>query len=82
MNPPRARIKPGRASLIGGIAVSVASFVLWAAVSHELAADTTGVLGRRVVRGDRHRDVDPDGGSLGAVRSYRPVRFGIRFGLN
>ncbi len=44
MNPPRARIKPGRASLIGGIAVAVASFVLWAAISHELAADTIPVL--------------------------------------
>jgi hypothetical protein len=37
---PRARIKPGKASLVGGIAVGVASFVLWAAVAHELGADT------------------------------------------
>jgi hypothetical protein len=37
---PRGKIKPGKASLIGGIAVGVASFVLWAAVAHELAADT------------------------------------------
>jgi hypothetical protein len=44
MTGPRARIKPGRASLIGGIAVAAASFVLWAAVSHELAADTIPVL--------------------------------------
>jgi hypothetical protein len=44
MNPPRARIKPGRASLIGGIAVAAASFVLWAAITHELGADTIGVL--------------------------------------
>jgi hypothetical protein len=44
MSPPRARIKPGRASLIGGIAVALASFVLWAAVAHELAADTIAVL--------------------------------------
>ena len=44
MNPSRARIKPGRASLIGGIAVALASFVLWAAIAHELGADTTGVL--------------------------------------
>ena len=44
MNQPRARVKTGRASLIGGIAVAAASFILWAAVSHELAADTTGVL--------------------------------------
>ena len=38
MSGQRARIKPGRASLIGGIAVAVASFVLWAAVAHELGA--------------------------------------------
>jgi hypothetical protein len=44
MSQSRARIKPGRASLIGGIAVAVASFVLWAAVAHELGADTTGML--------------------------------------
>jgi hypothetical protein len=44
MTAPRARIKPGRASLIGGIAVALASFILWAAVAHELAADTTGTL--------------------------------------
>ena len=49
MNPPRARIKPGRASLIGGIAVSLASFVLWAAIAHELAADTPIVLGLGVI---------------------------------
>ena len=36
MNHPRARIKPGRASLIGGIATGFASFVLWAAIAHEL----------------------------------------------
>jgi hypothetical protein len=53
MSPPRARIKPGRASLIGGAAVAVASFVLWAAVSHELGADTalTLVLGLLVAAG-------------------------------
>jgi hypothetical protein len=44
MSPPRARIKPGRASLVGGIAVAMASFVLWAAIAHELAVDTTGVV--------------------------------------
>lgn len=44
MNQPRARIKPGRASLIGGIAVGLASFILWAGVAHELAADTTPTL--------------------------------------
>ena len=32
----RARIKPGRASLIGGIAVALAGFVLWTAITREL----------------------------------------------
>jgi protein-S-isoprenylcysteine O-methyltransferase Ste14 len=41
---PSTRIKPGRASLIGGAAVAVASFILWAAVAHEMAADTTGII--------------------------------------
>jgi len=36
----RTRIKPGKSSLIGGIAVAIASFILWAAVAHELGADT------------------------------------------
>ncbi len=40
----RARIKPGKASLIGGIAVGVAVVVLWAAVAHELGADSVPVL--------------------------------------
>ena len=35
----RARIKQGKASLIGGIAVGVAVLVLWVAIAHELAAD-------------------------------------------
>jgi len=39
-----ARIKPGKASLVGGIAVGFASLALWAAVAHELAADTVPVL--------------------------------------
>ena len=39
-----ARIKPGRASLIGGAAVGVASFILWTAIAHELNADTLGWL--------------------------------------
>ena len=37
----RARIKSGKASLIGGIVVGVACFVLWTAIAHELGADTT-----------------------------------------
>jgi hypothetical protein len=40
----RVRIKPGKASLIGGIAVGAAVFVLWAAITHELAADNAPVL--------------------------------------
>ena len=34
------RIKQGKASLVGGIAVGAAVLVLWAAVAHELAADS------------------------------------------
>ena len=41
MNQPRARIKPGRASLIGGIAVGIAAFILWTAIARELGLDTT-----------------------------------------
>lgn len=37
---PRARIKPGRASLIGGIAVGIAAFAIWFAVAGELHAAT------------------------------------------
>lgn len=33
------RIKQGKASLVGGIAVGIAVLVLWVAVGHELAAD-------------------------------------------
>jgi hypothetical protein len=32
------RIKQGKASLVGGIAVGVAVLVLWTAIAHELAA--------------------------------------------
>ena len=53
MSQPRTAIKTGRASLIGGIAVAVASFVLWAAVTHELGVDTPAwlVLGLLVAGG-------------------------------
>ena len=44
MSQSRARIKPGRASLIGGAAVAVACFVLWAAIARELHADQGAVL--------------------------------------
>ncbi len=45
----RVRIKQGKASLIGGIAVGFASFVLWAAVAHELGADNVPVLAAGVL---------------------------------
>ena len=38
------RIKQGKASLVGGIAVGVAAFVLWMAIAHELASDTLPVV--------------------------------------
>jgi hypothetical protein len=44
MSGTRARIKPGRASLIGGIAVGIASFCLWTAAAHELGADSAAWL--------------------------------------
>jgi hypothetical protein len=40
MSLPPTRIKSGKASLIGGIVVGTASFALWAAIAHELGADT------------------------------------------
>ena len=40
MSAPRARTKSGKASLIGGMVVGVASFALWTACAHELGADT------------------------------------------
>ena len=44
MSGTRARIKPGRASLFGGIAVGIAGFVLWLAVTRELGLTSTPVL--------------------------------------
>jgi len=40
----RTHIKTGKASLIGGIAVGIASFVLWTLVAHELGGDTVPIL--------------------------------------
>ena len=40
----RGRVKQGKASLVGGIAVGAAVLVLWTAVAHELASDTAAVL--------------------------------------
>ncbi|MGE0416861.1 MAG: hypothetical protein AB7O80_08645 [Acetobacteraceae bacterium] len=38
--PARARIKTGKASLIGGIAVGIAGFALWTVIARELGAAT------------------------------------------
>ena len=38
------RIKQGRASLIGGIAVGLAVLVLWTAIARDLAADSAGII--------------------------------------
>ena len=43
------RIKQGKASLVGGIAVGVAVLVLWTAVAHELTAGSTSVIVAGVV---------------------------------
>ena len=40
----RARIRPGRASLIGGIAVAIAGFVLWLGVTREMGLTSTPVV--------------------------------------
>lgn len=47
------RIKQGKASLVGGIAVGIAVLALWTAVAHELSADTipTLILGVLVASG-------------------------------
>jgi hypothetical protein len=36
MSTPRVRVTTGKASLVGGIVVGIASMVLWLAVTHEL----------------------------------------------
>jgi len=38
---PRGRIKTGKASLVGGIAVAIAAFALWTVITRELGADST-----------------------------------------
>ncbi len=40
MSQPRGRIKSGKASLVGGIAVGIACFVLWTGLAHEAGAAT------------------------------------------
>jgi len=37
---PRGKIKTGKASLVGGIAVAIAAFALWTVITRELGADT------------------------------------------
>ncbi len=39
MSPP-ARVTAGKASLVGGIVVGIASFVLWTAIARDLGAAT------------------------------------------
>ena len=41
----RVKINPSKASLVGGIAVGIASMVLWAAAAHELGLGGPVVLG-------------------------------------
>jgi hypothetical protein len=45
MSAARARITRGKASLIGGIVVGIASMVLWIAVTRELDLDGPVMLG-------------------------------------
>jgi hypothetical protein len=45
MSAPRARNKPEKTSLIGGIVVGIASMVLWAAVTRELGLGSAIILG-------------------------------------
>ena len=40
MSEPRAGIKSGKASLIGGIVVGVATFILWMVIARDAGADT------------------------------------------
>ena len=44
MNAPRARLKPEKASLIGGIVVGIASLALWVAATRELGFHGVTVL--------------------------------------
>lgn len=39
---PKGKIKTGKASLVGGIAVATAAFALWLAIMHELGVDAAG----------------------------------------
>ena len=50
---PDGRIKKGRASLVGGVAVGVCVLALWLGIEHELGVDGVGmsVLGAVVAAG-------------------------------
>jgi hypothetical protein len=43
------RIKQGKASLVGGIAVGVAVLVLWTVIAHDLAVDGIGTIAVGIV---------------------------------
>jgi protein-S-isoprenylcysteine O-methyltransferase Ste14 len=45
MSASRARVTQGKASLIGGIVVGIASMALWVAVTHEMGFDGPVTLG-------------------------------------
>jgi hypothetical protein len=45
MSRPHARVTTGKASLVGGIVVAIASMVLWLAVMHELGFHGTVMVG-------------------------------------
>lgn len=45
MNMPRASVTTGKASLIGGIVVAIATMVLWIAVTRDLGFQGLPVLG-------------------------------------
>jgi len=43
------RIKQGKASLVGGIAVGLGVLVLWTAIAHELAVDGVAMIAAGVL---------------------------------
>ena len=40
MTASQVRVRSGKASLVGGIVVGIACFVLWTAIAHDVGADT------------------------------------------
>jgi hypothetical protein len=49
MSMPRTRVTTGKASLVGGIVVAMASMVLWLAVTHALGFHGVVVMGAGLV---------------------------------